>query len=148
MAYFVMIPESAFSKMFYSYLAEFVGSAIDLAIPMVVGALVMGGNPFYALAWTLALLSINAYSSSVGTFIGLTVPNNAGVQIKQLVQVMFVYFGLLPDIVVLSVCAVLGKLALGVALAVAVNLLLGLLFFFLAAQVLEPHGGSVREEII
>ncbi|MBR6478877.1 MAG: hypothetical protein IKS85_10565, partial [Lachnospiraceae bacterium] len=148
MAYFVMIPESAWAKMFYSYLAEFVGTAIDLSIPMVVSALIMGGNPLEALAWTAAILSINAYSCAVGTFIGITVPNNAGVMIKQFAQVMFVYFGLVPDIVVLAFCAVLGQLVLGVVLALLLNLLLGMLFFFLAAQFLEPHGGSAPESIL
>jgi len=148
MEYFVMIPESAWSKMFYSYLAEFVSTALDLSIPMVIGALIMGGNPLIALAWVAALLSINVYSVSVGTFIGVTVPVNAGVQIKQFVQIMFVYFGLLPDIVILSIFAVMRHLALGVTIAISVNVLLGLLFFSLAALFLEPRGGSEPEAIL
>ena len=148
MDYFVMIPESAWSKMFYSMLAEIAGSAMDLAIPMVVGALVMGGNPLEALVWVLALLSISIYSTSVGTFIGVTVPNNAGVMLKQFVQVLFVYFGLLPDIVAIAICAAIGKVALGIAIALILNVLLGLLFFSFAALALEPHGGSESEAIL
>lgn len=148
MDYFVMIPESAWAKMFFSMLAEITGAFIDLSIPMVLGALIMGGNPLEALAWTVALLSISIYSMSVGTFIGVTVPNQAGSMVKQFVQVMFVYFGLLPDIVILSICAVIGKLVLGVALAISVNVLLGLLFFALAARFLEPHGGTEAEAIL
>ena len=144
MDYFVMIPESAWKKMFYSMLAEVLGAFLDLSIPMIVGALVMGGNPLEALAWVFALLSISIYSMSVGTFIGVTVPNNAGTMIKQFVQILFVYFGLLPDIIILVIGGVTGHLVIGVIGALAANVLLGLLFFFLAARFLEPHGGTAE----
>ena len=98
--------------------------------------------------WVLALLSISIYSTSVGTFIGVTVPNNAGVMLKQFVQVLFVYFGLLPDIVAIAICAAIGKVALGIAIALILNVLLGLLFFSFAALALEPHGGSESEAIL
>ena len=50
--------------------------------------------------------------------------------------------------IVLVICAVLGQVVLGIILAVAVNVLLGLLFFALAAHALEPRGGSVVQELI
>ncbi len=148
MDYFVMIPESAFSKMFYSMLAELCGCAMDIAIPMVIGTLIMGGNLLVTIVMVFVLLSISIYSCSVGCFIGVTVPMSAGVMIKQFVQILFVYFGLLPDIVVLAICIVLGHTVLGIVLALAVNVLLGLLFFALAAHALEPRGGSVVQELI
>ncbi|MBO7338521.1 MAG: hypothetical protein J6U66_00465 [Lachnospiraceae bacterium] len=148
MDYFVMIPESAFSKMFYSMLAELCNTALDLIFPMIVGTLIMGGNLLLTIVMVFVLLSVNIYSTSVGCFIGVTVPVNAGTMVKQFVQILFVYFGLLPDIVVLVICAVLGQVVLGIILAVAVNVLLGLLFFALAAHALEPRGGSVVQELI
>ena len=129
-------------------LAELCNTALDLIFPMIVGTLIMGGNLLVTIVMVFVLLSVSIYSTSVGCFIGVTVPMNAGTMIKQFVQILFVYFGLLPDIFVLVICAVLGQVVLGIVLAVVVNVLLGLLFFALAANALEPKGGSVVQELI
>ena len=142
MSYFVMIPENTWAKLFYSLLAGLVNTALDMLLPMIVGALIMGANPLIAAAWILAILSIDLYSTIVGAFINLSLPADAGLPVKQFVQIMFVYFGLLPDIAVLAVGAVLGHIYLGVAAAFLINLALGFLFFVLASMFVEPHGGT------
>ena len=142
MDYFVMIPESAMKKICYSYLAELLSAAIDLAIPLIVGSLIMGGNPLINLCCIIPILSINTYSASIGTFIDVTVPKNAGTNLKQIVQLMFVYFGLVPDLIVIAIFAFFKQVFLGIVFGTVFNFLLGLLFFFLASQFLEPHGGS------
>ena len=142
MSYFVLIPENTWAKLFYSLLSGLVNTALDMLLPMIVGALIMGANPLIAVAWIVAILSVDLYSTIVGAFINLSLPANAGLTIKQFVQIMFVYFGLLPDILVLSVGAALGHLYLGIAAAFIINLALGFLFFVLAAMFVEPHGGT------
>ena len=142
MDYFVMIPESAMKKICFSYLAELLSTAIDLAIPLIVGSLIMGGNPLINLCCIIPILSINTYSASIGTFIDVTVPKNAGTNLKQIVQLMFVYFGLVPDLIVIAIFAFFKQVFLGIVFGTVFNFLLGLLFFFLASQFLEPHGGS------
>ncbi|MBE5863523.1 MAG: hypothetical protein E7295_11825 [Lachnospiraceae bacterium] len=142
MSYFVMIPENTWAKLFYSLLAGLVNTALDMVVPMIVGALIMGANPLVAVAWIFAILSIDLYSTIVGAFINLSLPANAGLTIKQFVQVMFVYFGILPDVLVLAVGGALGHIYLGAAAAFLINLALGFLFFVLASMCLEPHGGT------
>ena len=82
------------------------------------------------------------YSTCVGTFIGLSVPVAAGKTIKQLVQVLFVYFGLIPDAVILVIGYVTGHLAAASVLAAAVNVGLGFLFFWFSPLFLEPGEGK------
>ena len=148
MAYFMMIPESTWMKMFYSLMAGMAETALDLSVPMIVGALIMGANPLEALVWVLALLSIYFFSVTVGTFIGVSVPTNAGQMVKQFAQILFIYFGLLPDIIILAFGVATKHLVLGIAGALGCNIVLGLIFFSLASLFLEPHGGSEPEAIL
>ena len=142
MAYFIMIPESTWLKMFYSLISGVANTALDLIPPVIAGAIIMGANPFVALAWILGMLTVYFYSVSVGTFIGLSLPEHAGQQLKQLVQVMFVYFGLLPDAIVIAVGYALGNIYIGVFLALVCNIGLGLAFFSFASLFLKPKGGT------
>lgn len=147
MDYFIMIPENTWAKLFYSLFAGILNTAMDLFLPMIVGALIMGANPLHAVLWILAILSVDAYSTTVGVFIGLSVPTSAGLIVKQMVQVMFVYFGLIPDVAVLAIGIVLGHVYLGVAAALCINLALAALFFSLSPLFLEPHGGTRPQEV-
>ena len=62
----------------------------------------------------------------------MSVRVNAGSTLKQLVQIIFIYFGLLPDVAVVGVLLLL-KLPLAAVLAVtAVNTALSALFLLLA----------------
>lgn len=150
MDYFIMIPESTWSKLFYSLAAGTVNAALDLILPLLVGSLVIGANPLIAVLWVFPILSVDFYSTTVGVFIGLSVPTSAGKVVKQMVQIMFVYFGLLPDIVLIAIGYVLGHPAIGIAGAVVANLLLGGFFFALSPYFLDPvskHTPKDGEEI-
>ena len=104
--------------------------------------MIAGGNPLPVLCWIIPILSLYMYSSSVGTFIDVTVPANAGSNLKQIVQIMFVYFGLIPDLIVFAIAAFFKQIFIGIIFGTIFNFMLGVLFFFLAAQFLEPHGGT------
>ncbi len=142
MSYFSMIPESTWAKLFYSLLASIVSTMADLALPLVIGALIMGGNPLVALLMILPVLSIDVYSTLVGAFINVSLPENAALMIKQFIQITFIYFGMLPDIFVLVFAVVLGHVWIGIIAAFFVNQCLSFLFFVLTALWLEPHGGT------
>lgn len=145
MQYFILIPESTWMKLFYSLMAGTVNAALDLLPPLIVGAVILGANPLTTLLWVFPILSIDIYSTTVGVFIGLSVPTSAGKTIKQMVQILFVYFGLLPDIVILAVAFTLGSLPIGVIGAVLLNLLLGGFFFWLSPYFLDPVGKKTRK---
>ena len=70
---------------------------LDVLPAVVVGTLIGGRNLLTALAWIPLIVSVNFFVTTVGAFIGLSVPVSAGKIVKQLVQILFIYFGLLPD---------------------------------------------------
>ena len=44
----------------------------------------------------ILIVAIDLYSSSVGTFIGLATPKNTAKTIGQVLQILFLYFGIVP----------------------------------------------------
>ena len=140
MDFFRLIPESMWAKLFYSLLGGTVNCLLDVILPMVLAAAILGADALTALAWVAFAVSVDFYATCVGTFIDLSVPVSAGTTVKQIVQVMFVYFGLLPDIAVMAVGIVLGHAAAAGMISAAVNVFLGLLFFALAPLFLESRG--------
>lgn len=144
MDFFRLIPEPAWKKMFCSALGGLCNTFLDLLLPMLGAAAVLGVNPLELLVWLPVILSVDFYASSVASFIDLSVPASIGKVLKQLIQIMFIYFGLLPDIAILAIAIVLEHTVLGALGATAVNLFLGVLFFFLAASFLEPGGKEVH----
>ncbi|MGN0429116.1 MAG: putative ABC exporter domain-containing protein [Acetatifactor sp.] len=140
MDYFILIPENTWAKLFWSLMGGMANCFLDMFLPMLAGALVMGVNPLQVLLWLPFVLSVDFYATTVGVFIDLSVPVAAGKMLKQIVQIMFVYFGLLPDIGILAVGIGFGHVALAVLAAFAINAVLGLLFFGLSPLFLGPCG--------
>lgn len=147
MDYFLMIPESTWKKLFWSLMGGTANCLLDLLLPVIIGALLFGANPLSALLWVPFIVSIDFYATCVGAFIGVSVPVAAGKSIKQIVQVMFVYFGLLPDIGVLALGIGLGHTAAAVAAAAALNVGLGLLFFALSPLFLDPKASRRKMDV-
>lgn len=139
--YFALVPEPSGAKLWYSLLGGTACCAMDVLPAMVIGALILRTNLLEALAWTVLAVSVDFYATNVGTFIGLSVPTSAGKTIKQIVQIMFVYFGLLPDVAIMAVGLVMGYGILAAVIAAAVNVALGMLFFGLSPLFLPPQGG-------
>ena len=136
MWFFHMIPEENVVKLGWSLLGDLCNCLLDLLPGFVIGLIVQGASLPEALIYIPAILSVTAYSTIVGTFIDMSVSVNAGKMIKQMVQAMFIYFGLLPDIglvILLSSLGLTAWAALGIAL---VNLLLTGLFLYLASLVM------------
>ena len=143
--YFSLIPDGTLKKVFWSLAAGIADAALDMAVPVIAGSLIMGIDPsapaagiadvgsnlLICLGLMLLALSLDFFSSCVGAFINLSVPVNAGATIKQVVQIMFIYFGLLPDILVLGIVGtILGIVPAAIA-ATVINLILGTVFMML-----------------
>lgn len=137
MGYFVMIPEKHSAKLFWSLMGGTGNCLLDVLPPLVVGALIVGANPLLALPWVLFIATVDLYATCVGTFIDLSVPVKTGKTVKQLVQVLFVYFGLMPDIIILAVGILLGHTVLALIASAVCNTLLGTLFFGLSPLFLD-----------
>ncbi len=128
--FFRLIPEPTMQKLFWSVAAGTANCFLDL-LPALLAAILLGADPLATLAWIPFVLSIDFYGSNVGTFINISVPVAAGKTVKQLVQIMFLYFGLLPDAAILVVGLLL-NLTVPAAIACAVfNFALGALFLAL-----------------
>lgn len=139
---FKMIPESTWAKLFWSLLGGTVNCLLDILPAMLVPVLLSGASPLLALAWIPFIVSIDFYATCVGTFINLSVPVAAGKMIKQLVQILFIYFGLLPDVAAVAIAIVCDATVVGVVGAALLNGLLGLIFFLLSPLFLEPGDGK------
>ena len=145
MGFFLLIPESAWSKLFYSLLGGAACCLLDVLPAALAAALLAGDSVLTALAWVPFVVSVDFYATCVATFIDLSVPVAAGATIKQIVQVMFIYFGLLPDVALIAVGMALGHTVPAAVGAAGINMFFGALFFALSPLFLEPgskRGGS------
>ena len=129
---FIMIPESPWAKMFYSLLGGSVSCLLDLLPAMLVATVLMQANPLETLAWTLFIVTLDFYSTAVATFIDLSIPTATAKQIRSVIQIMFIYFGLLPDIVILIVGGIFSALPIAAAVAAVANMCIGAVFFALS----------------
>ncbi len=147
MDHFLLIPESTWHKLFWSLMGGTANCFLDLLPALIVAALLLGENVLIAAAWLPLIVSIDFFATTVGAFIGFSVPISAGKMVKQLVQILFIYFGLLPDIAIMAIGLVFGQPLLAAIGCAAVNVLLGLVFFFLSPLFLEPKDGKkyIRE---
>ena len=125
--FFILIPERPYTKILYSLLGCLTVSAIDLIIPMIVAAVMLGTNPLTVIVWFLFILSVSFFATTVGTFISLSVPGDSGSQIKVFVQIMFLYFGMGPSAVVIILGIVLNALPVALAIGVIMNATTGFL---------------------
>lgn len=148
LAMFVMIPERTGKKLFFSLMGGVACCVLD-ALPGMLAAALFGASLPRLLAWLPFIASVDMYATAAGSFIGASVNASAGKQIKQVVQVMFVYFGLLPDIALIAVLGfVFEHMALAAVAAAGLNTLLGLLFLYFTALLLEPKGGRAAPETL
>lgn len=118
--------------LFWSLMGGMVNCFLDVLPAVVAGALLTGSDLLISLVWVPLIVSVDFYATNVGAFIGLSVPVSAGKTIKQVVQIMFVYFGLLPDIAAAALGIVFGHMVIGMTGAAVLNFGLGFLFFGLS----------------
>ncbi len=138
---FILVPESSWAKLFWSLLGGTVNCLLDVLPAIIIGGIVSGGNILAMLAWVPFIASMDMYATIVGAFINVSVSVSAGKTIKQMVQVMFIYFGMLPDIAIIAIGFVLDSLVTAVLIATGVNLLLSAVFFALTPLFIEPGRG-------
>ena len=125
--FFLLVPEKNYTKILYSLLGCLAVTAIDLIVPMTVACIMVGSNPLVALIWLLFILSISFFATVVGTFISLSIPNDSAKHIAAFVQLMFLYFGLVPTGVIVIVGIVLNQITIAIAIGTVVNAVTGFL---------------------
>jgi len=142
MCFFMMIPENTWAKLFWSLAGVITNAFLDLLLPVVVAAVILKADLISTIIGLLMIVSVYIYSTMVGVFISVSVPTKEGVQIKTFVQILFVYFGLIPDAIVMTISFIAGAPVIGFIFMILINLALGGLFFCLSPIFLEPCGGK------
>lgn len=132
--FFALIPESAFKKMFWSLLGSSTNTCLDLIVPVIAAAIFLKTNPAVLPGWFLFALSVDFFSTTVGAFIGVSVPGESGATIKQMIQVMFVYLGIGPSAACLAAGALLEQIWLFTLIGAVFNVVVGLFFYLLTPR--------------
>ena len=136
--YFRLIPEGSFKKLMYSLLGGSYNCLLDLLPGMLIAAIILKA-PFWMLPLMLLFaVTIDAYSTTVATFIDLAVPQDLGRTVKQLIQIMFIYFGLLPVAIVIGLGFVFNAIPAGLVGAGIMNVGLAALFLMFSSLILSP----------
>ncbi len=146
MDFFRMVPESMEKKLFWSVFAGTVCCLLDVLPALLVTTIIFGVNPLEILAWIPVILSIDFFGSNAGAFINLSTPPSAGATIKQVVLIMFIYFGLLPDIAIMAVGIVFEKISMAALICAVLNFGLGGLFLAVTPLFLDPKAKPFREQ--
>ncbi len=109
---FLLVPDSAHKKLFFSFLGGVANSALDLLPAFLAAAILLRENPGTVFLWYLLAVSVDAYSVSTGVFIDLSLSTGLSRNIRAMIQLLFVYFGLIPAAGLLTVGFALGHLTL------------------------------------
>jgi hypothetical protein len=118
---FFLVPESAHKKVFFSFLAGVANSALDILPGYLLAAILLRANVGAAIVWFLLIVTLGAYSGSVGVFIDLLLATSLTQMVRTMVQIMFVYFGLAPAAVLIVLGFAFGHLIPFALVTVAVN---------------------------
>lgn len=143
MELFRSVPESPWKKMGWSLLGGSVCCLLDALPGLLLACLLLSASPWPLPAWLLLILSVDFYATVVAAFIDLSIPNSTGETVKQLLKMLFIYFGLVPDAALVAYGIVTEQAVPFLLIAAAVNVALGLVFFGVAPLQLSgrstPH---------
>ncbi|MBP5555213.1 MAG: hypothetical protein J6X94_10145 [Lachnospiraceae bacterium] len=134
--FFVLVPDSELKKIFYSLLGCFAVNAIDLVLPLAISAIMLKTSPITVLCWFIFIMSVSVFGTSVGAFINISIPLDSAQTVKAMVQIIFIYFGILPAAVFVVVGIILKQMLLFVTLGAVVNCALGFLFILMSPRFL------------
>ena len=101
---------------------------------MIVAAIMLGTSPVVVIGWFVFILSVSLFGTTVGAFIDVSVPGEAGSTIKTFVQIMLLYFGLMPAAVFIILGVVLHVPAIMLVAGAVFNVGIGTLF-----TLMTPH---------
>ena len=134
--FFILVPYSELKKIFYSLLGCFTVNAIDLVLPLAVAAIMLKTSPLTVLTWFIFIMSVSIFGTSVGAFIHISIPLESAQTVKTMVQIMFIYFGIIPAAVFVVIGIILKQMLLFVTLGAIVNCALGFVFILISPQFL------------
>ncbi len=139
---FFMAPSPVLGKVTCSVLGDMTCTMLDMlpaVIILLIEAVVTGNLTGDLILGIIMIPVMWFFSVSVGTFIETVLPENTAYFVKQLAQVLFVYFGLMPDAFIIIPAYAAGNIFVGEIIAFIFNLIIGELFLFFTSSLLEPN---------
>lgn len=135
--FFAMIPASARSKLFYSILGGLTNTLLDIIVPFVFAAIWFKAGIGEVIVWLLFLLMIDLYGTVVGAFIMMSVSISLPDMVQKMVQIIFIYFGIMPALVFVVLGIVFNNMVLFMPFGIVMNLALSFLFFMLIPGLMQ-----------
>lgn len=135
--FFVMIPAKAVSKLFWSMLGGIINTAMDLIVPFAAVVIWLKVPPVQAIVWFLFIITVDIYGTVIGTFIYLSVSVSLPDMVQNMVQVVFIYFGVIPAIIAVILGIVFNRMMLFLPIGLLFNLIVSAIFFFITPVFLE-----------
>lgn len=134
---FFLIPESAYKKMFYSLLGGTATCLLDLIPAFAVAYIILGGNILHALLYLVFITAVDFYSSNVGVFLDVSMSTSIAKTIRNVIQIMIIYAGILPIIGIMAVGFFTGKIIPFTGISIMFCLMLGVLFSVISPRFVE-----------
>ena len=122
--FFWIIPCESFPKISYMLLGGTLCSLLDIIPAMVISSLWLKASLPQVIAGVMFILSIDLFSSAANMLISLSLPVTLSQQVKAMIFMLFIYFGLIPVAAVMITGFVLGQPDLFMLISAAVNILL------------------------
>ena len=136
--YFTTVPASAHSKVFWSLLGGVTVCAMDLLPAVAVAAVLLRASVIDAVAYFLLAVVLDYYVSNVLLLIDLSVSTSVTKEVRQVITVLFIYFGLLPPIAAVAILGIfVPHFFLAIIGGAVIMLLVSLLFFAISPRILE-----------
>ena len=140
-ASFLLQPDPIWSKLFFSALGGSCSCALDTLLPLMAGSFAAGFSPLKGLAFVPALAAVDYFASAAGSFADVSLPAAIGNTLKQVIQILLLYVGLIFDGMLLVSGIAGGYVFQAFAVVTGVNLLLGTFFLGLTGVWLYPCSG-------
>lgn len=122
--FFWIIPCESFPKISYMLLGGTLCSLLDIIPAMVISSLWLKASLPQVIAGVMFILSIDLFSSAANMLISLSLPVTLSQQVKAMIFMLFIYFGLIPVAAVIITGFLLGQPDLFMLISAAVNILL------------------------
>lgn len=137
-SFFVTLPAGSYEKFWWTILSGSAACFLDLLPAVLVSAVLLGQAAVLpALVGLLFIVSLDFFCANAGALADLSLPVSISQGIKSIIQVLFVYIGLLPSVVVIIIGLYFDAVVLALVGVAVVELLLGMVAFAIAPQFLK-----------
>ena len=136
-SFFLLIPQRFYAKVFYSSLGGTVNTVLDLIPGLILGFVILKSPLSWIPVLLLFLLCFDFYASSFGVFSDLSLPESIPQKIKSGIQVMLIYFSVIPCGVILLFGVILNQMTPFLLIASAAHFAIALLLLSFSSLILE-----------